>query len=100
MRLSDLDPGWLGTGGEGVSDAEGNPVPRREGVGIVFACPCGGEHVVALHLDPPLDGGPALPHAWSREGDSFETLTLRPSILQRTACGWHGFVTNGEVTTC
>jgi hypothetical protein len=52
----------------------------------------------------PLDGGP--PHislgepTWQRTGDTFETLTLSPSILRTRpyGCGWHGFITDGEVT--
>ncbi len=57
----------------------------------------------------PLDG--AAPdrgrkHLWQRTGDSFETLTLTPSIdytrfdngtLRDPTC-WHGFITDGEVT--
>jgi len=34
---------------------------------------------------------------------TFETLTLTPSILrtpEKGGCGWHGFVTNGEIITC
>jgi len=53
-------------------------------------------------LDPPLDGGPPVDgpkHVWTRTGDTFETLTLRPSILRMDGCRWHGFVTNGEVET-
>jgi hypothetical protein len=50
----------------------------------------------------PIDGGPQLErHGWQRTGDTFETLTLTPSILRaraRGGCGWHGFITNGAVT--
>ena len=45
------------------------------------------------------DGEPT----WQRTGDTFETLTLHPSILrspQKGGCGWHGWVTNGEVRSC
>jgi hypothetical protein len=37
---------------------------------------------------------------WTRTGEDFETLTLTPSIHSDPAkggCGWHGFITNGEV---
>ncbi len=38
---------------------------------------------------------------WQRTGETFDTLTLTPSIHSRKekgGCGWHGFITNGEVT--
>jgi Family of unknown function (DUF6527) len=116
MKLTELDPHWVGAGGEGISDKDGNPVPERHGVGLSFLCPCP-QCTAKRTGDPdrdfylrhfvefanPLDGGP--PHdgrvTWQRTGDTFETLTLTPSILSDPAkggCGWHGFVTNGEVT--
>lgn len=110
MKLTDLNPKWLGTGGEGVfhrdaATGELVPAPRREGVGVHFDCPCGrpeeGDHSgVFVYVDPPLDGGAPVDRAWKRTGDTFETLTLRPSIQRIGGCGWHGFVTNGEVSTC
>jgi hypothetical protein len=38
---------------------------------------------------------------WHREGETFETLTLTPSIFRNPArggCGWHGWITRGAVT--
>ena len=120
MRLSDLNPRWVGAGGEGVWDKDGNPVPERHGVGVSFDCPCvsctaqrTGDLDRYFHLRVyvgfrnALDGG--TPHdpregaQWERTGDTFDTLTLRPSILsmkEKGGCGWHGFVTNGDVTSC
>jgi len=99
MRLTELNPVFLGNGGEGVTYvATGLPVPRREGVALSFDCPCGCGSHVCLYLKPPLDGGPPLQeHAWERTGDTFDTITLRPSILHHP-CEWHGYITNGEVT--
>ncbi len=40
-------------------------------------------------------------NVWKRgSGDTFETLTLTPSIDANVdiAGHWHGFITNGEVT--
>jgi hypothetical protein len=35
---------------------------------------------------------------WTRAaGDTFETLTLSPSIDASPAGHWHGFIQNGEV---
>lgn len=137
MRLTDLDPRFVGAGGEGVLSRtnklcsvcngensgecrhchgggfEYGPAPRREGVGVIFKCPCGNHdegHECYVPFANPLDGGPAHDTkgwngsgGWQRTGDTFETLTLTPSIFRRTehgGCGWHGFVTNGEVTSC
>lgn len=105
MKLTDLDPRWVGAGGDGVSDAQGRAVPERHGVGISFNCPCGCDSRVFVHLRNPLDGGPSYANenqpTWEREGETFETLTLWPSIqrIYPRRC-WHGFVTKGEVTTC
>lgn len=102
MRLADLNPRFVGAGGEGVSDKNGNPVPRRSGVGITFDCPCGCGDRVFASFDNPIDGGPPLGDArplWSRTGESFDEMTLRPSILRIDGCGWHGWITNGEISS-
>lgn len=99
MKLTDLDPSWVGAGGEGVRDKDGQPVPRRKGVGITFDCPCGCTRGRYVPFTNPLDGGPPYNdgHAtWQRTGDTFETLTLTPSIQMIGECGWHGFITDGE----
>lgn len=102
MKLADLNPRWVGAGGEGVTEtATGQPVPRREGVAISFDCPCGCAQRVGIHINPPLDGGPPISdHHWQRTGDTFENLTLRPSIQRVGGCAWHGFITNGQAETC
>lgn len=105
MKLTDLNPYFIGHGGEGVSDAQGNPVPFRPAIGLVFDCPCGkcGSPIFVAFENPP-DGGPRFdshpnaPH-WTRTGEDFAAMTLTPSILRKSHCGWHGFITNGEVRT-
>ncbi len=106
MKLTDLDPSWMGAGGEGISDKDGNPVPERHGVGVVLDCPCGCGIPLYVPFLNPLDGGPAHDpqrrNNWQRTGETFETLTLTPSILrnkEKGGCGWHGFITNGEIIT-
>jgi hypothetical protein len=101
MRLTELNPEFVGSGGEGVT-RNGVPLPRREGVALNFDCPCGcGTGPICIMFKNPLDGKPAddygLP-SWNRTGEDFETLTLTPSIQRRCRCDWHGFITNGEVT--
>lgn len=104
MRLVDLDPRWVDNGGDDVTDGADKPVPLRKGVALAFNCPCGCKDDVAIHITNPLDGGPKLMHdgfpTWERTGEDFESLTLRPSILRMGGCGWHGFITNGEIQTC
>lgn len=107
MKLIELNPCFLGAGGYSVSNADGSPVPERHGVGLSFDCPCGCGTRGYIDFENPLDGGPphdtrpSLPR-WQRTGETLETLTLTPSILrsqERGGCGWHGFITNGEVRT-
>lgn len=105
MRLIDLDPRWVFSGGEGITDtATGLPVPRREGVGIGFDCPCGCDSSLYVGLTNPLDGGPPVDdrpgrHLWTRTGDNFETMSLHPSIRRMSHCGWHGTIDAGVVNT-
>lgn len=99
MKLTDLDPWWVGHGGEGIT-RDGAPVPRRERVGISFKCPCGCSPRIYLNIANPEDGGPSLGEpAWTRTGTEFADLTLAPSILRVGWCGWHGFVRAGEIVT-
>lgn len=72
---------------------------------LLFDCPaCGPSHQLGICFTNPLDGKPAAmwPTAtwWTREGDTFETLTLTkstgvgPSI--HYPC-WHGWIEGGQV---
>jgi hypothetical protein len=96
MRLSDLDPRWY-TGLTGQ--------PRA---GITFLCPhcretrlAVGVHADGANMDPEPDndrsfGTPA--HVWAMTGgDSWETLSLSPSVDASKSGHWHGFITNGEI---
>lgn len=103
MRLTDLNPRWIGAGGSNVYNADGTPITPRHGIGLMFSCPCGNaddEHDCYVRLSNPLDGGPPLDPQhpiWHREGEDFDTLTLTPSILRTDECKWHGFITNGNI---
>jgi hypothetical protein len=105
MKLTDLNPRWVGAGGDGIRDRNGSPVPYQHGIGLLCDCPCGKCNVpLYVQFKQPLDGGPPPDKSgaplWDRTGETFENLTLRPSILRKDGCGWHGFITNGEVTSC
>jgi hypothetical protein len=103
MKLIELDPSWWSNGGPGLTDtATGLPVPERTGQGITFDCPCGCADIVSVPFTNPLDGGPPARQdvTWDRTGETFETLTLSPSLQRMDGCKWHGWVRNGEVITC
>jgi hypothetical protein len=101
VKLAAANPKWLGT------------VSGREGVGVSFDCPCARCHNrddrqrINVYIDPPFDGGAPISPAWERSGDTFDSLTLKPSIILRIGDGkggmvehWHGFVTAGELRSC
>ncbi len=97
MKLIELDPVWI------VDAIE------RKGMGICFSCLIHPDHFLGVWFQNPIDGGPPLPpcgnpkkdNRWYRTGETFEAMTLEPSINVLEADGrtthWHGFIINGEV---
>ncbi len=98
--LLDLNPEWVGYG-------EG-----RHGMGIYFDCPhcfeLGGEdrqyaRRLLIWFANPVDGGPpATPSQlpaprWKRKGETFDVLTLSPSINDSHSGHWHGFIRAGKI---
>ncbi len=90
MKLIDLNPDWVSHEG-------------RHGEGLACDCPCGCDSRLWVPFANPIDGLPKSPEisGWQRTGETFETLTLSPSIWRKKpgspdGCGWHGFLTNGE----
>lgn len=63
--------------------------PDNKPIGLNFLCPgCGS--LIGIDIGP-------VPPKWSI---NFETLTATPSILHSKdgkGCGWHGYLTNGEL---
>lgn len=105
MKLSALNPRWVSSGGEGITDSvTGAPIPHRERVGVTFDCPCGkcGKRGYIPFQNPIDPQAPINSAGWHRTGDTFETLSLTPSILRTEphGCGWHGFLTNGVFAPC
>src|SRR6266568_831383 len=87
MRLTELNPEWF------TND-------QSQRVGVTFDCPhCTGDKKERLFVPfkNPLDGASAMEKVttWQREGESFDTLTLNPSI--NYVGHWHGFIRNGEI---
>lgn len=72
MRLVDLEPQWVD-----------RPWDNRWKIGISFKCShC--EERCLIYFRNPLDGGqskgPEGHPRWERQGDSFENLSLVPSV--------------------
>lgn len=128
MRLAELEPQFLRYGrrwGEpdGTFIEAGWRITHHsvdtlaEAQGVEFLCPkCFaanggpvGTHIVicwSRSRGTPEDARPG-PGRWTLEGTGFDDLTLNGdaingggarSVLLQGGCGWHGFVTNGEVT--
>jgi hypothetical protein len=85
-----------------------------EAQGIMFLCPkcyaknggAVGTHGVDVTFAgrgvPDLlgsHGDAGAPSRWAIAGTGHGDLTMSPSILLLGGCGWHGFITNGEVTS-
>lgn len=101
-KLVDLNPWFVDAGGDGIKDADGKPVPLKRGVGISYDCPCGCNETTFLRFENPLDGSEPRTDSpkWKRTGDTFETITLTPSIQRVDGCMWHGYLTDGVLTEC
>lgn len=107
MKLTDLNPSWVASGGDGITYASsGKPVPYVPYAGVQCDCPCGNtdkNHRLYIPFANPFGNEVANRmhvHGWEREGETFESLTLRPSILRSRShggCGWHGYITDGNV---
>jgi hypothetical protein len=86
MRLVSLEPRWISRDG-------------RVGLGVSFLCPRCKAQRLFVAFETPLDGGAPLDESrkWQRTGDTFDTLTLTPSIDASQSGHWHGWVEAGEV---
>lgn len=101
MKLTELNPRWVGIG-------SGTDFIIS---GLTFDCPHCKNQRLGVSFKPPIDPkgwtlrGVTWNHSnieWYRTGDSFETITLSPSIdasQQRIDVPghWHGFIKNGEI---
>lgn len=102
MRLTELQPRWCGE-----RDA---PEDARQGVS--FLCPHCLTQRLAVWFSNPICSNPAVSallgsekymadhhhlHGWARTGETFEDLTLSPSVDAGASGHWHGFLTGGEI---
>lgn len=94
MKLFDLDPHWW------ASDVD---------TGLSFQCPHCRTQRLAVAMDTPTQAlmrtlhkdAIQLTHVdgkhWHREGETFDVITLSPSIDASAHGHWHGFIRNGDV---
>lgn len=98
MRLTELQPHWVGLApGHAIGITFLCPHCRNIRLGVAFDIPIGGEildNFVGMRL---AAQHPNFTAGWHREGDTFETLSLTPSIDTSLHGHWHGLLTNGEV---
>lgn len=107
MKLLDLKPHWVAEAG----------MPDDAKQGVSFLCPhCQGIRL-AVFFDVPICGrapvdikmmhraqseGHLEDHhigriLWQRTGETFDTLTLTPSVDASHFGHWHGHITNGAI---
>ena len=99
MRLTDLNPRWVG-----IHNWSCESIYL---IGLSFDSPTTRKRLAVL-FTPAIDpdalaakyqwGEFSAEKRWARTGDTFETLTLTPSLDFSAAGEWHGHITAGEVT--
>jgi len=100
VRLTDLNPRWC-MDADIVIGGVKRHYDDRHGMALSFDCPHCRVQRLAVWFANPIDGLPPTDDAtqlWHRDGESFENLTLSPSIDASAHGHWHGFIRNGEVT--
>lgn len=108
MRLTELEPQFL----KRSDDTHFQEVDSiAEADGIIFVCPkCFSENgnkrpgvhsVICWNPSVPQTTSPT-PGRWNLLGTGYSDLTLQAGsssiLLLPPSCGWHGVITNGEIT--
>jgi hypothetical protein len=95
MKLVDLNPRWyvLEDGGPRVGLTFLCPHCRTTRLGVSFHH-AGREAVEDEYIHAHSS---ATEHIWQEDGESFDKVSLFPSVDASASGHWHGFVTNGEV---
>jgi hypothetical protein len=70
-------------------DRHGAPNTDVQIVGLIYVCICGCQGIGSLPFYK-YDNH----DAWQWNGDR-EKPTLKPSIIRKKTCGWHGYLTDG-----
>ena len=101
MKLTDLNPRWVG-----IHNWSSESVFR---IGLSFDSPTTCKRLAVL-FTPAIDPDALAAKyqwgeffltekKWARTGDTFETLTLTPSLDFSAAGEWHGTITSGNLST-
>lgn len=100
MKLTELNPRWVGIHGWSsesifyIGVTFDSPLRRGQRLSALFANPIDPEGLMAKY-------GWGLPFPdqkhWQRSGETFETLTLSPSLDFSRYGEWHGHITAGEI---
>lgn len=101
MRLSELSPKWIAVreNGDAIGVTFLCPHCRQVHIGAWFAEPVDINGIPGIDLDLPLFMAQHPENKyWHRTGDTFETLTLTPSVDTSQHGHWHGFLTSGAIT--
>jgi len=99
MKLAELEPRWWRFDDQG---------PR---IGLTFICPCckGTKRETRLGIAFHHAGHEAMEDAyikahdgknrfiWTEDGETFDNLTVTPSIDASASGHWHGFITAGAI---
>jgi hypothetical protein len=95
MKLTDLNPRWfvLETGGQRVGLTFECPHCRAQRLGVVFHH-AGHEAIDDTYIRA---HSPTTNHIWAATGETFEALTLSPSVDASASGHWHGFIMSGEI---
>jgi hypothetical protein len=100
VNLATLNPHWVA-----VSNASPNSPLESARIGVSFDCPCCRKTRLMIlfrnTIGPTLSAWPYLclgDKFWDRQGETFDDLTLSPSIDCSKSGHWHGFITAGEVS--
>lgn len=93
MTLLELDPRWIAN----WRFPNGSSPFMGHGMGISFLCPIHKDHRLAVFFQNPIDGfePEKKENLWHRIGDTFENLSLTPSINAENH--WHGHIVNGQI---
>ena len=107
MKLSELDPHWV------IPNSWAKNAPPFY-VGLSFMCPHCMTRRMSVRFYPPVDpdglvgtmfewtktsGAQDGELVWDRRGDTFEDITLDPSLNFAGKGHWHGHIINGEALT-